>query len=87
MKTTKFTGEQIAFALRQAETDTKVDEAKMGICKAAFSNWLGFDLGVGDWRSNPLSHKSGSHQLLRTLQRTTGIGRERATRTAFQKAQ
>jgi len=50
METTKFTEEQIAFALRQAETDTKVDEVcwKMGICEATFSNWLGFDLGVGD---------------------------------------
>ena len=28
METTKFAEEQIAFALRQAETDTKVDEAR-----------------------------------------------------------
>ncbi len=41
MEKTKFTEEQIAFALRQAETDTKVDEVcwKMGICEATFSNW------------------------------------------------
>ena len=28
MKTTKFTEEQIAFARRQADTDTKVDEVR-----------------------------------------------------------
>ncbi len=41
MKKTKFTEEQIAFALRQAETGTKVAEVccKMGICEATFYNW------------------------------------------------
>jgi len=41
MKTTKFTDEQIAFALRQAETGTKVAEVcrKMGISDATFYNW------------------------------------------------
>jgi len=41
MKTTKFTEEQIAFALRQAETGTKVGEVcrKMGISDATFYNW------------------------------------------------
>ena len=41
MKTTKFTEEQIAFALRQAETGTKMAEVcrKMGISDATFYNW------------------------------------------------
>lgn len=41
MKTSKFTDEQIAFALRQAETGTKVAEVcrKMGISEATFYNW------------------------------------------------
>ena len=41
MKTTKFTEEQISFALRQAETGTKVAEVcrKMGISDATFYNW------------------------------------------------
>ena len=41
MKTTKVTEEQIAFALRQAETGTKVAEVchKMGISDAMFYNW------------------------------------------------
>ena len=41
MKNTKFTEEQIAFALRQAETGTRVSEVcrKMGIADATFYNW------------------------------------------------
>jgi putative transposase len=41
MKTSKFTDEQIAFALRQAETGTKVAEVcrKMGISDATFYIW------------------------------------------------
>ena len=54
MKTTKFTEEQIAFALRQSETGTKVAEVcrKMGISEATFYNWKKkYDgLGVGELR-------------------------------------
>lgn len=41
MKTSKFTEEQIAFALKQAELGTKVDEIcrKLGISEATFYNW------------------------------------------------
>jgi putative transposase len=41
MKKTRFTEEQIAFALRQAETGTKVSEVcrKMGVAEATFYNW------------------------------------------------
>jgi putative transposase len=41
MKKTKFTEEQIAFALRQAETGTRAGEIcrKMGISEATFYNW------------------------------------------------
>lgn len=41
MKTSKFTDEQIAFALKQAELGTKVAEVcrKMGISEATFYNW------------------------------------------------
>ena len=54
MKTTKFTEEQFAFALRQSETGTKVAEVcrKMGISEATFYNWkkkFG-GLGVGELR-------------------------------------
>ena len=41
MKKTKYTEQQIAFALKQAETGTSVQEAcrKMGISEATFYNW------------------------------------------------
>jgi putative transposase len=41
MKKTKFTEAQIAFALKQADTGTRIDEIcrKMGISEATFFNW------------------------------------------------
>jgi putative transposase len=41
MKKTTFTEQQIAFALKQAETGTRVGEVcrKMGISEATFYNW------------------------------------------------
>lgn len=41
MKKTRYTEEQIAFALKQAETGTRVEEVcrKMGISEAIFYNW------------------------------------------------
>ncbi|WP_175805936.1 transposase, partial [Burkholderia ambifaria] len=41
MKTSKFTEEQTAFALKQAELGTKVEEIcrKLGISEATFYNW------------------------------------------------
>jgi putative transposase len=41
MKKSRYTDEQIAFALRQAETGTLVQEVirKMGISEATFYNW------------------------------------------------
>lgn len=41
MKRSKYSDEQIAFALKQAETGTRVQEIcrKMGISEATFYNW------------------------------------------------
>ncbi|MGI9570644.1 MAG: transposase, partial [Desulfobulbia bacterium] len=41
MKRSKFTDEQICFALKMADTGTKVSEVcrKMGISDATFYNW------------------------------------------------
>jgi putative transposase len=54
MKTTKFTEEQRAFALRQSETGMKVAEVcrKMGLSEATFYNWKKKygGLGVGELR-------------------------------------
>jgi putative transposase len=50
MKKTKFTESQIVFALKQAETGTRVDEVcrKMGISEATFYNWKKKFGGLGD---------------------------------------
>ena len=54
MKRTKFTEEQITFALKQADTGTKVPEIcrQMGISQATFYAWRKKygGLGVGDLR-------------------------------------
>jgi putative transposase len=49
MRTSKFTEEQIAFALKQAELGMKVEEVcrKLGISKAAFYKWRAKYVGVG----------------------------------------
>jgi len=49
MKKSKFTEEQIAFALKQAETGTSVEEVcrKMGISQATFYNWRKKFAGLG----------------------------------------
>jgi putative transposase len=41
MKKSKFTESQIAFAIKQSETGTKVEEvfSQMGISSATFFNW------------------------------------------------
>lgn len=41
MKKSKFTEAQIAFALKQSETGTRVEEVcrKMGVSQATFFNW------------------------------------------------
>jgi putative transposase len=54
MKKIRFTDEQIAFALRQAETGTPVQEVirKMGISEQTFYRWekLYGDLGLSEVR-------------------------------------
>jgi putative transposase len=49
MKRTRFTEEQIAFALRQAETGTPVSEIirKMGISELTFYRWKKKYAGMG----------------------------------------
>ena len=49
MKKTRYTEEQIAFALKQAETGTRVEEVcrKMGISEATFYNWKKKSGGMG----------------------------------------
>jgi putative transposase len=49
MKKTRYTEEQIAFALKQAQTGTRVGEVcrKMGISEATFYNWKKKFAGLG----------------------------------------
>ena len=49
MKKTRYTDEQIAFALRQAETGTPVQEVilKTGICEQTFYRWKKLYSGLG----------------------------------------
>jgi len=49
MRKSRFTEEQIAFALRQAETGTKVSEVcrNMGVAEATFYNWKKKYCGLG----------------------------------------
>jgi len=49
MKKSRYTDEQIAFALRQAETGTPVEEVirKMGICEQTFYRWKKLYGGLG----------------------------------------
>ena len=70
MKKTKFTDEQIAFTLRQAETGTRVGEVcrKMGISEATFYNWKKKygGLGVSElWRLKQLEDEN--HRLKRMV--------------------
>lgn len=54
MRMSKHTGEQIAFALRQAQTGTRVEDIcrKSGVSQATFYNWKKKygDLGVSELR-------------------------------------
>ena len=49
MKKSKFTDQQIAFALHQAEAGTSVEEVcrKMGVSQATFYRWKKKYLGMG----------------------------------------
>jgi len=69
MKTTKFTEEQIAFALRQAETGTKVAEVcrKMGISDATFYNWKKKYGGLGVSELRRLKQLEAENRLLKKL--------------------
>ena len=70
MKKSKFTEAQIAFALRQSETGTRVEEIcrQLGVSQATFFNWKKKYGGLGvpelrrlrraSWKRKMLSSKS-----------------------------
>ena len=69
MKKSKFTESQIIFALRQAETGTKVAEVcrKMGISEATFYNWKKKYGGLGTNELRRLRELEAENILLKQL--------------------
>lgn len=69
MKKSKFTEEQIAFALRQSETGTTVAEVcrKMGISDATFYNWKKKYGGLGVAELRRLRQLEEENRKLRQL--------------------
>lgn len=69
MKKTRYTEEQIAFALKQAETGTRVEEVcrKMGISEATFYNWKKKFGGMGVTELRRLRQLEDENQRLKRL--------------------
>ena len=69
MKKSKFTDEQIAFALKQAEVGTPVEEVcrKMGISDATFYNWRKKDGGLGPSELRRLKQLEEENSKLKRL--------------------
>ena len=75
MKKTKFTEQQIASALKQAETETRVDEVcrKMGISEATFYNWKKKYGGLGVSELRRLRQLEDENNRLKQIE--TGFSR------------
>ncbi len=69
MKKTRYTEEQIAFALKQAKTGTRVEEVcrKMGISEATFYNWKKKFGGMGVTELRRLRQLEEENQRLKRL--------------------
>lgn len=69
MKKSKFTGEQIAYALRQAELGVTVAEVyrKMGISEATFYRWKQIYGGMGQFELRKMRQLEEENHKLRRL--------------------
>ena len=69
MKKSKFTGEQIAFALRQAEVGTPVAEVcrKMGVSEATYYRWKQLYGGLGPSERRKMRQLEEENQKLKRL--------------------
>ena len=69
MKKTKYTEPQIAFALKQAETGTRVAEVcrRMGISEATFYNWKKKYGGLGVFELRRLNQLEEENQRLKRM--------------------
>ncbi len=78
MKKTRYTEEQIAFALKQAETGTRVEEVcrKMGISEATFYNWKKKFGGMGVTELRRLRQLEEEKQRLKRLVADLSLDKE-----------
>jgi putative transposase len=78
MKKSKFTDEQIAFALRQAETGTRVSEIcrKFGICEATFYAWKKKFGGLGVSELRRLRQLEDENRRLKRLVADLSLDKE-----------
>ncbi|SQJ30167.1 Transposase [Serratia rubidaea] len=78
MKKTRYTEEQIAFALKQAETGTRVEEVcrKMGISEATFYNWKKEFGGMGVTELRRLRQLEEENQRLKRLVADLSLDKE-----------
>ena len=69
MKKSRFTDEQIAYALKQQELGTPVDEVcrKMGIAQATFFNWKKKYAGLGTTELRRLKQLEEENAKLKKL--------------------
>jgi len=69
MKKTQFTDQQIAFALRQAEQGTSVEEVtrKMGVSEATFYRWKKKFAGMGITELRRLKQLEEENRKLKRL--------------------
>lgn len=78
MKKTRYTEEQIAFALKQAETGTRVEEVcrKIGISEATFYNWKKKFGGTGVTELRRLRQLEEENQRLKRLVADLSLDKE-----------
>ena len=78
MKKTRYIEEQIAFALKQAETGTRVEEVcrKMGISEATFYNWKKKFAGLGVTELRRLRQLEDENQRLKKLVADLSLDKE-----------
>lgn len=78
MKKTKFTEEQIAFALRQAQTGTRVEEIcrKFGVSQATFYNWKKKYGGLGVSELRRLKQLESENAKLKKLVADLSLDKE-----------
>ena len=85
MKKTRYTEEQIAFALKQAETGTRVEEVcrKMGISEATFYNWKKKFGGMGVTELRRLRQLEEENQRLKKLVADLSLDKEMLQEVLF----